>query len=60
MPDFQKRHHEAIAAVLREGWAQPDGRRMSAVTELLADLFERDNRLFDRHRFFRAVHSEPK
>lgn len=49
MPDFQRRHYEAIAE------ATAASRNIDQLTVKLADLFETDNEHFDRHRFIFAA-----
>ena len=49
MPDCQRRHYKAIAAIFRET------NNIPAIKEKLARLFESDNMLFDRDKFLEAA-----
>ena len=60
MADFQKRHFERVARLLRHRMTQTDGSeaQKAAIERVgydLADMFASDNALFDYDRFFAAA-----
>ncbi len=63
MSHFAKRHYEAIATVLQDAktdpvmvheTGKPTRRHWDILVERFADMFARDNDMFDRGRFERA------
>jgi hypothetical protein len=59
MAMFNKRHYEAIATVMQESYSDDSGDGggadvWSGIVVSLADMFARDNGLFNRERFERA------
>lgn len=55
MPDFQRRHYQAIAdAINRSAQLGEDGEVDLVVLTILADLFKRDNPNFNKDKFLTA------
>lgn len=62
MPMFSKQHYAAIATLLRHGrpgFVLDEGQK-AVVADSFADMFEKDNPLFDRSRFMNMALGWPR